>query len=49
MTIKEILDQISSEPGSNKKIEILTQYKDNKIHDCGQNLLNIVPIQSVFF
>ena len=30
MTIKEILDQISLEPGSNKKIEILTQYRDNK-------------------
>ena len=30
MTIKEILYQISLEPGSNKKIEILTKYKDNK-------------------
>lgn len=30
MKIKEILDQISSESSSNRKIEILTQYRDNK-------------------
>lgn len=31
MTIKEILYEIASEPGSNKKIEILTRHKENKI------------------
>ena len=30
MTIKEIFQEISSEPGSNKKMEILSKYKDNE-------------------
>lgn len=31
MTIKEILDEISSEPGSNAKMDILRKYVDNKL------------------
>ena len=31
MTIKQIFDEISSEPGAKKKIEILAKYKDNKL------------------
>lgn len=31
MAIKNILDEISSEPSTNKKIEILTKYKDNDL------------------
>lgn len=31
MTIKSIFDEIAAEPGSNKKMEILGRYKDNKL------------------
>lgn len=31
MTIKEILDEIASEPGSNAKMDILRKYADNKL------------------
>ena len=31
MKIKEIFDEISAEPGSNKKMEILSKYKDNTL------------------
>jgi len=31
MTIKKILDEIASEGGSNKKMEILAKYKDNEL------------------
>lgn len=31
MKIKEIFDEISAEPGSNKKMEILSKYKDNQL------------------
>lgn len=30
-TIKNIFDEISSEPGTNKKMEILSKYKDNEL------------------
>lgn len=31
MTIKQIFDEIAAESGSNKKMEILTKYKDNEL------------------
>ncbi len=31
MSIKKIFDEIAAEPGSNKKMEILGKYKDNKL------------------